>query len=234
MTTRIVDLPDSNSMSNIPTFPQQQQQGASSGVPMGNNYAPINVHPNPFGNTQPTDGIMSLPPMQQDYNGLNNENIKYAMDSGENVNSNRDIQMLRDMPHQRLPSRDIPQSTTEYTNDQEIHANYIPKSILKKDYIKEYEETLTNSIEDRKKKKKSVKFMDDIFSNIQTPILVALLFFIFQMPILNRIMYKFLSKTFIYNSDGNVSWMGIAAKSIVFGIIYLFLFFIIEFCSTFC
>jgi hypothetical protein len=155
------------------------------------------------------------------------------MDSSENVNSNRDLQMLRDMPHQRLPSRDIPQSTTEYTHDKEIQANYIPKSILKKDYIKEYEETLTNSIEDRKKKKKSVKFLDDIFSNIQTPILVAILFFIFQMPILNRIMYKFLSNTFIYNSDGNMSWMGICAKSAVFGIVYLLLFSIIEFCSTY-
>jgi len=229
MTTRIVDLPDSNSMGNIPVFPphhqqpqpQQQVQGD------GNAYSPINIHPNPFGNAPPADGIRALPPMQQDYH----QNIKYAIDSSTDT-TKTDNQSLHDMPYQRLPSRDIPQSSCDYTQDAEIQPNYIPKSILKKDYIKEYEETLNQSIESRKKEKYHVRFIDDVFGKIQTPILVAILYFIFQMPILNRILYKFLCSTSLYNSDGNLSWMGIFAKSGVFGIMYFFMYTIIEFASN--
>jgi hypothetical protein len=36
-------------------------------------------------------------------------------------------QHQQQQPHNRLPAKDMPSNTVEYMNDEQIHANYIPK-----------------------------------------------------------------------------------------------------------
>jgi hypothetical protein len=62
--------------------------------------------------------------------------------------------------------------------------------------------------------------LDKIFSDLQTPVLVALIFFIFQMPMMNTMFYRNFSFLSLYNTDGNVNFYGIALKSAVFGSVF--------------
>ena len=58
------------------------------------------------------------------------------------------------------------------------------------------------------------------FSMIQIPILVALLYFLFSMPCVNKLFKKYLSFLPLYNEDGNINFMGRTIKSVVFAVLY--------------
>lgn len=201
-TTRISDLPE-----NIQIYQSNNQMSNSSPPPAsafpntnGNNYIPINIHPNPYGNSGAPNGVITpiIPPPTGNF--------------------------YEDEPHQRLPSRDIRISQTNFTQDEEIRANYIPKSQTLKDYLKEYENGQQEEMDEpvriskHKKNKKRVRFTDDIFLQLQTPILLGALYFIFQMGIINRILYKVTERFFkMYNDDGSIGLYGNLAKSVLFG-----------------
>jgi hypothetical protein len=181
-TTRIDDLPENITM-RIPN----EQPGQ---VPT---YAPMNIHPNPYGNSlQPN--VMPLPQPK--------------------------VRFQEEMPQMRLPSRDIPMDQTIYQQDEEIQPNYIPHSEMSTDYVKDYEEITEENIHSYENQKENMSMVDRILSDLQTPILVALLFFIFQMPMINTMFYRNFSFLSVYNTDGNINFYGIALKSIVFGSIF--------------
>ena len=120
----------------------------------------------------------------------------------------------------RLPSRDIPMDTTQFQQDQEIQPNYIPRAKLTSDYIKKYEESSERALRDHESHKHRATMTDQFFTEFQTPALIMFLFFCFQMPILNTLLYKYFTFLSIYNSDGNVNFYGVFFKSILFGILY--------------
>ncbi len=181
-TTRIDDLPENITM-RIPN----EQHGQ---VPT---YAPMNVHPNPYGNSlQPN--VMPLPQSK--------------------------VRFQDETQQMRLPSRDIPMDQSQYQQDEAIQPNYIPRAKLTSDYVKDYEEITLDNIRKHENRKEKTSMIDKIFSDLQTPILVALMFFIFQMPMMNTILYRNFSFLSIYNTDGNINFYGIALKSILFGGIF--------------
>lgn len=155
-----------------------------------NGYMPINNHPNPFGNS-----LQQMPPQ-----------------ISVNKHISNDIQF-----EQRLPSRDIPQDTTDYTQDNAIKANYIPKSNT---YSIEDEE---RDIHEYERKRQAERTQDTIITKIQEPIMIAILYFIFQMSIVNRFIYKYLGALGIHTEDGNVNSYGMILKSVVFGTIVMLL-----------
>ena len=171
-TTRIDDLPENITM----RIPNDQ----SGQVPT---YAPINVHPNPYGNSlQPN----VMPPPQSK------------------------VRFQEETPQMRLPSRDIPMDQGKYQQDEEIQPNYIPRPKLTSDYVKDDEDVT----------KEKTSMVDRILSDLQTPIMVALMFFIFQMPMMNTMFYRNFSFLSVYNTDGNINFYGIALKSVLFGGIF--------------
>lgn len=94
----------------------------------------------------------------------------------------------------RLPSRDIPQDTTQMTIDQHQKPNYVPgnganepPSIHNRDYIEQYD-TMETMLAEQKRREAKTDRLNEIYEEIQTPVLVVVLFFIFQLP--------FVSKTF--------------------------------------
>jgi|LauGreSBDMM110SN_4_FD.fasta_scaffold183096_1 hypothetical protein len=209
-TTRIVDLPENITVQMPPGSRMEFNQPMNTGMggggydPQNPTYSQMNVHPNPYGNS-PQNQIMPLPqPTQQQ---SQNQFLPQQM-------------QMENTPQYRLPSRDIPVDTAQYSHDEQVQPNYIPPVKLTSDYIKEYDDLNEIPLREYKQKKHRESLVDRILTEIQTPIFIALLFFVFQMPIVNKLMYKNLSFLSIYNSDGNMNFYGMVLKSLIFGSIY--------------
>ena len=180
MTTRIVDLPENIT---IQTSPSGGQRTTS--------YAPIDVHPNPYGHPPPSVPAIPTPsyappPIQQ----------------------------------QRLPSRDIPMTDPSlYTQDEQTQANFIPppKTV---DYMKQYEEATERKVREHVQEKEKQSRLDYLMEQGQIPLLVAILYYIFQMPILSRIVFAQFAFLGIQNSDGNLNAYGVLLKSSLFGLLF--------------
>jgi len=203
-TTRIADLPDS-STGNI------NADGISS------NYTPINVHPNPYG-VSAQNPIMPNPIQTS---APQNQLQQQVMPPPQSQYLTTDQQIaLQNMPQQRLPSRDIAQDTTMYSQDDQIRANYIPKSSNTTDFVDEYEKTRQENIIEYEKKKKQQSHFDFIMTELQTPLFIIVLFFFFQLPIVNKLIFKQLAFLPIYGDDGNFNFNGLVLKSTLFGLLY--------------
>jgi hypothetical protein len=208
-TTRIVDLPEnisiqmpSNMGNNMPST-MSSGGGRSKFEESATNYTPINIHPNPYGNDIQTSQ-MPLPEFQQMNRSSDSMNIDDYIPKEQ----------------RRLPSRDIPMDQTIYQNDEEIQPNYIPRPKLTGDYIKEYEVASKNKIQKHEKNKQSNEEFDDAMTDYQIPLFVALLFFLFNIPIINILLFKYLKMLPVFHSDGNLKFYGILMKSSLFGIIF--------------
>lgn len=203
-TTRISELPEnityqvgnaSPIMGNIGQMPNPQSNSGQ--VDMGQNtYVPLNIHPNPYGGSQQP----SVPPPPP-------QNIKQRFSDEEQY----------DVPQQRLPSRDIPTSTLDYLNDEEVHANYVPKAKLTSDYIRQYEEASEDTMRKHEKERHRERLAKSIWEDLQVPVLIAILYFIFQMPVVTTLLYKYFSFLRIYSADGNMNFSGLLLKSALFG-----------------
>jgi len=124
--------------------------------------------------------------------------------------------MPQEHQQQRLPSRDIPRDTTGYVQDEQIQPNYIPKSTVQNDYVREYEDTTEKNMREYEQKKRKENRLDMIFTELQTPVLIAILFFVFQMPVINTMIFKKFSFLSIYTMDGNFNIYGLLFKSLLF------------------
>lgn len=184
--TRIIDLPDSGSFERGTSFEQN-----SLGADM---YIPINGHPNPYGIPPPPAGGMSMPQQTQ----------------------NAESQYKNTMIQQRLPQRDIPMNISEHMQDEQIQPNYIPKPKLTSDYIHEYEENHYHKIKEHEAKKMREKKAVYWFDEFQNPIIIFLLYFIFQLPIINTMIFKKFTFLSIYREDGNFNLVGLILKSALF------------------
>lgn len=214
--TRIADLPEnitmqlSNTMTSNNNNVGNFNQGSES---INTNYVPINIHPNPYGiSTQ--NPIMPLPQQTTGQQFQQNTTTIQQLDQTQ-------IQKeMNNIPQVKLPSRDIPTNTINYINDEEIQANYIPKKKLTKDYIEEYETKHNNDLREHEDKKRKEDRLDKILNEIQNPLFITILFFVFQLPIINSVIFKKFSFLSIYNLDGNFNFYGLLLKSILFGSFY--------------
>lgn len=115
-----------------------------------------------------------------------------------------------------LPSIDIPQMTTGLTQDPEIKPNYIPKA-SSNNYINDY--TTSNDImQDHMRKQNKSNSIDVMYEELQIPILLAILFFMFQLPIFRDYLFKFLPS--LFNKDGNPKLSGYVVNSMLFALLY--------------
>ena len=164
-------------------------------------YQPINVHPNPYGTQHGTPDGPPLP----EASPQRNQQMNYSVEN---------------MPQQTLPSRDIPMNTLEYQHDAEIKANHVPSVKLTSDYIRDYERANEEELKLHRQNLYRQETAQSTIGELQVPILVAVLYFIFQIPIINTIMRKYLSFANLYNEDGNFNLSGLILKSIIFGGIF--------------
>lgn len=115
----------------------------------------------------------------------------------------------------QLPSRDIPMETGPITSDPKVRVNYLPEKEI--DYIGEY--TSEDDIV-RNQKTSSLRnsLFDKVFDELQVSIILTILYFIFQLPLTNSTILKFVPK--LFNDSGNLKTSGIIFKSSLFGISY--------------
>jgi len=108
----------------------------------------------------------------------------------------------------RLPSRDIPMTSTHLSSDNEAMPNYVPpntnKYINDDDYIDHFKEN------------KQLNAMNTLYSEIQYPLILSILYFIFQMPAFKNILFQYFN--FLFSSDGNYNINGLLFLSIIFSL----------------
>ena len=121
----------------------------------------------------------------------------------------------------QLPSRDIPMTTTSLSNDPQVLPNYVPPPPNNHaDYIKNYEQT-DDMVNKYNRGKQINNSLDDMYNEIQTPLLIAVLYFLFQLPFFKKLFYNYLP--FLFSNDGNYNLNGFLFTSVLFGILFHFL-----------
>jgi hypothetical protein len=122
----------------------------------------------------------------------------------------------------QLPSRDIPMTTSRLSADPETMPNYVPLPPPKtEDYIQQYHEQHNDMINAYNRKKQIHNSLDEMYNEIQLPILLAVLFFLFQLPIFRKFLYTYLP--FLFSNDGNYNLKGFVFTSILFGMLFHFM-----------
>jgi hypothetical protein len=113
----------------------------------------------------------------------------------------------------QLPSRDIPINTDVLTNDTQVQPNYIPPP-RERDYIIESDDDINSYYQ----KEKMENSLDSIYDELQGPILLGVLYFLFQLPFLKKLVFKYFP--FCCHKDGNYNINGLILTCGLFGFIY--------------
>ena len=118
----------------------------------------------------------------------------------------------------QLPSRDIPMTTSGLSADPQVMPNYVPPPPQQhQDYIKNYEQS-SDMINAYNKGKQMNDSLDDMYNEIQTPVLLAVLYFLFQLPFFKRFLYTYIP--FLFSNDGNYNINGFLFISVLFGLLF--------------
>lgn len=128
-----------------------------------------------------------------------------------------------------LPPRDVPMHTIQAALDPRTQANYIPPHLRQQaaqraaqreapvDYIQEHD-TVQEVLQRNQKKEEKISNLDALYDEIQTPLFVMLLFFVFQMPFFQKIMIRFMPS--LFSADGHPTFMGFLVKTLLFGLVF--------------
>ena len=117
----------------------------------------------------------------------------------------------------QLPSRDIPMTTTGHSTDPQIQPNYVPQPQSPVDYIKNYEES-SDMVDEYNKNMSRQNSLDDMYNEIQTPLLLAVLYFLFQLPFFRKFLFSYFP--ILFSNDGNFNINGFMFSSVLFGLLF--------------
>ena len=118
----------------------------------------------------------------------------------------------------QLPSRDIPQSQIHLTQDAELKPNYIPDSNT--DYI-ENSYNHNHIADEHKRKEINNNNLDSLYDDIHIPIILAVIYFVFQLPIIKKNTLKYIPS--LFSKDGNYNFVGYVITSMAFASTYYFI-----------
>ncbi len=118
----------------------------------------------------------------------------------------------------QLPSRDIPVTSNHISQDEQIQPNYIPETSTA-DYIDEEDDDAVMDAYNSRTNKEDM--LNQTYDEFQTPFLLAILFFLFQLPFFKKYLLVYLPMLFL--SDGNYNLYGYLVSSVLFGILYYLL-----------
>lgn len=125
----------------------------------------------------------------------------------------------------QLQSRDIPQQQTHLTQDNQAQPNFIPAA-PQHDYISNvglendiiHHHTNINQVKESK--------VDDIYNNIQTPLLLAVLYFVWQLPIVKKTTLRLVPS--LFRKDGHLNLSGYIANSVGFAFTFYVITIVLE------
>lgn len=116
----------------------------------------------------------------------------------------------------KLPSRDIPQTNNHITQDIQTKANFIPNENIN-DYINQYhshEDIIRNNTKSENRKHE----IDDYYNEFKIPLLICILYFIFNLPSTKNIIYTYLP--FLINKENKLNVSGFIVNSILFSSLF--------------
>jgi hypothetical protein len=61
--------------------------------------------------------------------------------------------------------------------------------------------------------------LDTIYDEIQTPLLISILYFLFQLPIMKKTLFKYIP--LLCHNDGNYNLYGLLFSSVTFGLVFV-------------
>lgn len=203
----------STSISELPTTQQTQQGGNAvqleiqeqvgqhlSGV-SGTNQTSSSINGIPAG---VENAKVGGPPIQ-----LSNSDITKIVEG---------IQMASSQNMTQLPSRDIPMNQQQFTNDSQVQPNKVPKEEKRVSFVEDFASQNDNNFREKQINKERTQQVDDIFDKLQTPIIISILFLLFQMPIFDKILFRNFPTFFI--KEGSLGLSGFLVKSLIFGSVY--------------
>jgi len=123
-----------------------------------------------------------------------------------------------------LPSRDIPQNQAHIAQDAYVKPNFIPtpqdSGQMQGDYIRE-QQTNDEIIRAQVHKQEKKDSLDALYEELQAPLLIAVLYFMFQLPVVQKQLCKIIPA--LFNKDGNPNLSGYIFTSIAFAGSYFLL-----------
>tara|TARA_Y100000389_G_C17469834_1_gene529320 strand:+ start:8321 stop:8818 length:498 start_codon:yes stop_codon:yes gene_type:complete len=139
------------------------------------------------------------------------ENIKLETSPEKNnINTNafvNGIQQAAATGALELQSRDIPTTQTHITQDSETRSDYIPKPTVQFDIP-----TYTHVPEIKTDK------LDLFYNELQIPITLAVLYFIFQLPLTKKTLLNIIPS--LFKNDGNMNLYGYIFTSLLYATSY--------------
>ena len=185
-------MSDTTSILDLPTDPAG-----------GNNNANVNIQASEMSKQAPTSMTLDQMTINQIVSGL-----QQASSTGAT----------------QLPSRDIAMMTNNITQDPYIQPNYIPPPPPTQNQMLDYtqpNEDPDDIVENYNSNKKYSDSLDDMYSEIQTPLLIAALYFLFQLPFFRKYLLSYFP--ILFSMDGNLNINGFLFMSALFGILFCLL-----------
>jgi len=207
-TTSIDDLPTASGQNantqNQNIVIQKTEPGAMSYSPNVPDLAPLQQQQQP---QHPNQGP-PLNPSQQPNQKLMNELI-----SG--------VQRASMTGMTALPSRDIPRDTSGMMHDAQVQPTYVPQPQRHVDYIQDHEtsSTLERVMHQNTRGANRADTLETFYEEIQSPLMLAILYFAFQLPAVKRYMFRYLPSV-LFSADGNANLTGLIATSAMFGLAF--------------
>lgn len=152
-------------------------------------------------------------------NNMNKQQQVPTMSQEETSNLVSGLQQASQGGVLSLPSRDIPMDSNNVNMDKEAHVNYIPNKV-NNDYIGNTE-TADEIIMHHNTVKKREDTMETIYEEIQIPLLISIVFFIFMIPSVKGLLFR--SFPMLLQTDGNPTLGGTVYISGIFGLTYYIL-----------
>ena len=185
-------MSDTTSILDLPTDPAG-----------GNNNANVNIQASEMSKQAPTSMTLDQMTINQIVSGL-----QQASSTGAT----------------QLPSRDIAMTTNNIVQDPHIQPNYIPPPPQTQNQMLDYtqpNEDPEDIVENYNSNKKYSDSLDDMYSEIQTPLLIAALYFLFQLPFFRKYLLSYFP--ILFSMDGNLNINGFLFMSALFGILFYLL-----------
>jgi hypothetical protein len=114
-----------------------------------------------------------------------------------------------------LPSRDIPQHTNHIVQDTAAAPNHVPEPPPAAQYYIPDEDP-QQAIQQREASATKSNALEELYSEVHVPLLVTVLFLMFQLPIVQKYFRNALP--FAFNADGNQNIIGYVSYSALFGL----------------
>ena len=115
-----------------------------------------------------------------------------------------------------LQNRDVPMDHQQFSHDEQVQPNFVPESNIE-DYIDD-EETIADLLKRQEVSQKSQSRLDKIYEELQTPILIMMLYFLFQIPYFKKLTLSKFPGLFLKSGDYNFG--GYMLQTTLFGISY--------------